>query len=36
MNARSDFTFVDAPAVSFELNGKSITARADQTIIKIA
>ncbi|MEP7298130.1 MAG: 2Fe-2S iron-sulfur cluster-binding protein, partial [Burkholderiales bacterium] len=36
MNARSDFTFVDAPTVSFELNGKPITARADQTIIKIA
>jgi formate dehydrogenase major subunit len=38
MNAitRSEMASLDAPIVTFELNGKAISARADQTLIEIA
>jgi formate dehydrogenase major subunit len=37
MNARSDFTLLDdAATVSFELNGRSVSGRVDQTLIQIA
>ncbi len=38
MNAitRLEMASLDAPTVTFELNGRSVTARADQTLIQIA
>ena len=38
MNAvtRKELAALDAPTVSFELNGKAVTARADETILTIA
>ena len=38
MNAitRSELAALDSPTVTFELNGLSVTARADQTLIQIA
>ena len=37
MNARSDFTLVqEALTVTFELNGRAVSARADQTLLQIA
>ncbi|MEO6363768.1 MAG: molybdopterin-dependent oxidoreductase, partial [Caldimonas sp.] len=38
MNAitRAELALLDAPTVTFELNGRAVTARADQTILKIA
>ena len=38
MNAitRLEMASLDAPTVTFELNGRSVTARADQTLIQVA
>ena len=38
MNAitRKEQAALDAPTVSFELNGKAVTARADETILSVA
>ncbi|MEQ1595792.1 MAG: formate dehydrogenase subunit alpha [Casimicrobium sp.] len=38
MNAitRSEMASLDAPIVTFELNGKAVSARADQTLIEVA
>ncbi len=38
MNAitRLELASLDAPTVTFELNGRSVTARADQTLIQVA
>jgi len=38
MNAitRRELAQLDAPTVSFELNGRTVTARADQTILQVA
>ncbi len=38
MNAitRLEMASLDAPTVTFELNGRSVTARADQTVIQVA
>jgi formate dehydrogenase major subunit len=38
MNAitRSEFSQIDVPTVTFELNGRSVTARASETLIEIA
>ncbi len=38
MNAitRREMALLDAPTVTFELNGRSVTTRADQTLIQIA
>ena len=38
MNAitRLEMASLDAPTVTFEPNGRSVTARADQTLIQVA
>ena len=38
MNAitRSEMASLDAPVVTFELNGKAVSARSDQTLIEVA
>ena len=38
MNAitRSEFTQIDVPSVTFELNGRSVSARANETLIEVA
>ena len=38
MNAvtRKELAALDAPTVNFELNGKAVTARADETILTVA
>ncbi len=38
MNAvtRQELALLDVPAVSFELNGKTVTARADETLLTVA
>ena len=38
MNAitRRELAMLDSPTVTFDLNGRSVTARADQTLIQIA
>ena len=38
MNAitRAELAQLDSPAVSFELNGRAVSARADQSLLEIA